>query len=531
MSRKWHPLVAALLAASATWACGQVAPAPAAPRVSLQAAVNASVEKGVQWLRAQQGPDGHWHHGHFDTNPMGVTALCALALVRSDVKPDDPAILRSLDALTYKAFEKTYDTGLLLMLLEAVKTVKRHDEWARRGAEFLVVNQQASGLWAYPAGTPDLSNSQFAVFGLFAASRLGVTPPKGVVEKIVAWLLTNQKADGSFAYVASAAGRGSMSGAGIASLLLARQLDDKFKLGLPRKAMDQACDRAFEWLGRRFSAERHPDGTTDGYLPNEGFFYYYLYAVERAAVLGGRPRLGPHDWYQEGALHLIRAQSDEGHWGDVEQTSMALLFLKRASLTYSPHADAMATDPKQLIPADSRPVDLALRSVRVAPDVPFLRSWLVLGPIPNPDDKALAEDFIKEAKVLPAAGAQSGKLVWKEWKSDTDAVDLDAAISPQPNVVGYACCYLWSEQDQDGILWFGSDEGGRVMLNRELIVDEHRHDQTGPDSTRVRIHLKKGRNVLVCKIEELGYYWRLHVRVSDPEGRVLPIKPSLKSER
>ena len=115
---------------------------------------------------------------------MGVTALATLALLRSDVPPENPSIVKALGALKYLPIDKTYSTGLLLMVLDAVKSRERHVEWAQRAADFLIKTQRSSGLWAYPDQEPDLSNSQFAVFGLFAATRIGVTVPRDDVHAL-----------------------------------------------------------------------------------------------------------------------------------------------------------------------------------------------------------------------------------------------------------------------------------------------------------------------------------------------------------
>src|SRR6267142_2817940 len=68
-------------------------PEPAPRRTSFQAAVNGSVERAVSWLRAQQQKDGNWNDGQSKVYPMGVTALATLALLRSDVPPEDQAIV------------------------------------------------------------------------------------------------------------------------------------------------------------------------------------------------------------------------------------------------------------------------------------------------------------------------------------------------------------------------------------------------------------------------------------------------------
>ncbi|MHC4850044.1 MAG: hypothetical protein ACYTEG_16565, partial [Planctomycetota bacterium] len=64
--------------------------------------------------------------------------------------------------------------------------------------------------------------------------------------------------------------------------------------------------------------------------------YYYLYAIERAAVLDRVKRVGVHDWYFEGAAWLLDQQRKHGAWDrkdtkDDVNTCFALLFLKRAT--------------------------------------------------------------------------------------------------------------------------------------------------------------------------------------------------------
>ncbi len=68
---------------------------------------------------------------------------------------------------------------------------------------------------------------------------------------------------------------------------------------------------------------------------------YYLWAMERVAVLYELPTLANKDWYRWGAEILLCHQQADGSWADagfhgthpVINTSFALLFLKRANLT------------------------------------------------------------------------------------------------------------------------------------------------------------------------------------------------------
>ena len=58
---------------------------------------------------------------------------------------------------------------------------------------------------------------------------------------------------------------------------------------------------------RLAAAELHRRGPIRPPAPNDGglWHYYYLYAMERAGRLTARRKIGEHDWYREGASHLV----------------------------------------------------------------------------------------------------------------------------------------------------------------------------------------------------------------------------------
>ncbi|MHC4493978.1 MAG: hypothetical protein ACYTDU_20470, partial [Planctomycetota bacterium] len=63
--------------------------------------------------------------------------------------------------------------------------------------------------------------------------------------------------------------------------------------------------------------------------------HYWLWSVERAGAACGVRRFGVHDWYAEGARHLLEKQRDDGSWRDPERallaTAFALLFFGRST--------------------------------------------------------------------------------------------------------------------------------------------------------------------------------------------------------
>jgi hypothetical protein len=66
---------------------------------------------------------------------------------------------------------------------------------------------------------------------------------------------------------------------------------------------------------------------------------YYLWSVERVAVLYHLDTIGGKDWYSWGAKLLLASQDEDGHWSTNSypgsnptiDTCLALLFLNKAN--------------------------------------------------------------------------------------------------------------------------------------------------------------------------------------------------------
>jgi hypothetical protein len=225
------------------------------------------------------------------------------------------------------------------------------------------------GSWGYPTGSRalirlDSSNTQYAVLGLRAAARLGLETkentwlgvirhfrlhrdrngPRGQVALIREGEAIKDQRDtqrgmvdvpavAGFAYTThSGYATGSMTVAGISSLLVVRhQLERMGKLTpRARKEIDDMVLGGWAWLDRNWSVDRNP------HKAGNNWYYYYLYALERAGVFDRVKRVGGRDWYFEGACQLLARQGKNGQWhgkgkGSVKDTCFALLFLKRAT--------------------------------------------------------------------------------------------------------------------------------------------------------------------------------------------------------
>ncbi len=360
--------------------------------------VETAIEKGVAYLRTIQIAAGEEFGDSFKPHGkerLGSTALAVLTLAACDVPLEDPAIQRALDWMVTQQPEKTYERAISLMAFDKAytppgervvtrskkgKPVRKltapHRRWCIETYEALMKSAQSPGTWGYPAKgrttfTYDTSNTQYAVLAMRSAANLGFEikdsswlaviryfklirarhEGKGTVHLIRDGQAT--KDDGKYARsgipevpVDEIAGFkygslsgylnpwGSMTCAGIASLAIARHAlvtggSNKWNPKLAEE-VEQYIRGGWAWLDRNWAVDRHPKN------PSNRWLYYYLYSLERAAVLDRVKRVAGRDWYYEGAIELLVRRNKNGSWGGgggarVAPTCFALLFLKRAT--------------------------------------------------------------------------------------------------------------------------------------------------------------------------------------------------------
>jgi hypothetical protein len=365
--------------------------------------------KWLEKQQGQDGSFGSFEPGGRDKKDLGLQALALLTLAKCGADEKDPAIQKGMRHLRLlydggppagwdlkgQGGLMTYSVASMILFYEAlynppapVKAGERYAAPKKRSCRFpkeveeivrflvsWLVEKQEDQVWRYPGGTEgnqDLSNTQYALLALQAAARCGIEAPANVYKRALQYLLEQQQKDGpetprwipnpaydpggedrygpflqaakdkarGWAYLPNTdAVSGSMTTAGIAGLSICR---DRLRA---HDALDKDLDKRIErslldgcaWLGRHFKVDGNP-GTG-------GWHYYYLYGLERAGAMTGLVHFGQHDWYREGAQHLLGAQQKDGGWAEVPvggnnakfqnrttQTCFALLFLRRATV-------------------------------------------------------------------------------------------------------------------------------------------------------------------------------------------------------
>lgn len=395
MNRGIWTAAALLAATTALWA--QANPPKGKPGQVDQAAVDAAIKKGAEFLKANGGrfSDG-----------FPQSELVVLTLLHADVPVNEAPLeqgiewVKGLDVEKLEFRDKTYRIGMASMALWSLSAQNNQQKLAQF-AYFLVANQGPQGEWDYgtnvelpkelkppeepgaivsgggegqvakvppkkPAGGSqvmkkipvnpkrigkdnDYSNTQYALLGLRACAEAAIQIPektwKDALKNLEAgqfpeggwgysWVTPDNMAPGStLVHAKDEEPYGSMSCSGLCGLIICRHyIKEDWK-------KDKKVLKAREWIGKHFSVEEHPNYKG---RPMAGgkkqFYYYYLYALERAGMIADTEVFGNHDWYNEGAKVLLAQQQADGSWpddelgnGNIDDTCFAILFLRKAT--------------------------------------------------------------------------------------------------------------------------------------------------------------------------------------------------------
>ncbi len=464
--------------------------------------VNRSIARGVQHLIESQGEDGRWT-GDEGRYPGGLTAFVAYALVKSGVRRNDPDLAEALRALATIETRSTYGASARLLLYESLRDPAAWREPAQRYLDHLLVTQRG-GLWAYPEGEIDLSNVQFAVLGLHAAVELGLDVPERALADCAKALWRYQDgASGGFQYRFNVPQTGGITAAALGSVALLERLERLAETrrevgGVLRKYRRERAS-ADAWLVENWDPARNAWGT-NAWTP--AWSFPYLWAVERYCELSGRELLGEHDWYAEGAEHLVALQEENGSWGKHEDTCFALLFLRRTTFSGGEELaeiyediDAEATEPKPKPPT-------------LHAEVPWLTDWLVAGPfIGKPGATGLHDPPFAPARVKLKDGGKVGRKKWQRVAlKDHDWTNVEEELARFADhsvwALGTRLTLPEEEEPVDALLWLWLEDGWRAYFDGEEVSSGTSVQAPIDGRIRVKLRLTPGAHDLVVIAED-----------------------------
>ena len=165
------------------------------------------------------------------------------------------------------------------------------------------------------------------------------------------------------------------------------------------------------------------------------------------------------------------------------------------------------------------------------PSEAFMRTWLLCGPFPNPyADKdvpipnqrpGFQSDFLVNhggetgLRVSEGQTEQCGdrSATWFLHTAADFSVRMDEIVSTQDNVFAYAYCEIESPDRRVCTLALGSNDGIRVWLNGEEILDKPLERGMQRDEDLIPIVLRPGQNTLLLKLWESEGRWEFCCRL------------------
>lgn len=214
---------------------------------------------------------------------------------------------------------------------------------------------------------------------------------------------------------------------------------------------------------------------------------------------------------------VVRKDEQKQHIRDLEEKQLSV---------YNGSPDRTGkTRPPESAPARTEGGDSGSRPMPVVQEVVLGRSWLLLGPFDSPEDSGHARvyppesgkvDLSKEYDGLP------GKIRWKSFHSPTDKIDLEKFFAHGEAGVAYAACWIHSDQ-RSAVLSTGSDDGIKVWINQQLVLDRPVHREAVPGDDKTPIELQAGWSEFLVKVDNRFGTWAFFLDLLEP-GSGKPLK-------
>ncbi len=263
----------------------------------------------VQELYARKDPVRFWEPTKLPTGESkqrgGYSALVVLALLSAGETFQDPRLRDAVSYLETVGMDGTYAVSIRANVWAMLPP--KFNELLADDTKWLVDGfSEGVGGWTYrqnPNTTRrDNSITQFGALAFWEAAKRGLGVDARYWRMIEDRFLSMQLADGGWNYTGDGQSTGSMTAAGLATLFITQDLlhsQEYVAINPNRQTPSQlAIADALKWMDENFAPDENPNRFT--------YYYYYLYAVERAGLASGYKFFGGHDWYRQAAAELLR---------------------------------------------------------------------------------------------------------------------------------------------------------------------------------------------------------------------------------
>ncbi len=186
------------------------------------------------------------------------------------------------------------------------------------------------------------------------------------------------------------------------------------------------------------------------------------------------------------------------------------------------------------IPLLARPIDVNKATYQGLKPDQFMHEWLLTEPIPVFHDSVKNREMDAQKVVFDKDPLSPEQLIsslnpgfirfenknykWKCSSSKNDIVDLIRMYGEKDYVYSYAVAYIQSADSDNLLMGLGSDDGILMWLNVEQIHNNWIGRPVRTDDDVFPIHLRKGHNVLIFKIQNMQGGWGFTCRRLGPKA-------------
>jgi enterochelin esterase-like enzyme len=150
----------------------------------------------------------------------------------------------------------------------------------------------------------------------------------------------------------------------------------------------------------------------------------------------------------------------------------------------------------------------------------FIRNWLILGAFPNPMNKLSSSDGGYQKDFLESVGGETKAIltissripymneggttstasVFSVQTAPSGIFNFDNVFKNVDYKAAYAFCFIESDQDQQVVCYFGSNDDAKVWVNGNLVHQIPIARSCVPGQDKFTFQLKKGLNPVLLKI-------------------------------
>ncbi len=158
------------------------------------------------------------------------------------------------------------------------------------------------------------------------------------------------------------------------------------------------------------------------------------------------------------------------------------------------------------------------------------RDWMLIGPFADPDGKAHTREYGPELEPIADMerehdGAR-GKVRWQPYHGSSDKIDLEKIFAYDQAGAAYAVCWV-NTYGRKGLLLTGSDDGIKVWIDRQLVLDKATRREAVPGEDRTPLSWTPGWHEVLVKVDNAFGSWAFHLDIVDavsgkrsPETRI-----------